>query len=63
MGSMVNFDRFSNFQEYKDYVERDFIKYKLEKNNWNVSKTSVEIDIQISHLYSKIDKYILKREE
>ena len=59
----LNFDSFSNFQEYKDYVERDFIKYKLEKNNWNVSKTADEIDIQRSHLYSKIDKYSLKREE
>lgn len=59
----LNFDSFANFQEYKDYVERDFIKYKLEKNNWNVSKTADEIDIQRSHLYSKIDKYSLKREE
>ncbi|WP_291402086.1 sigma-54 dependent transcriptional regulator [Daejeonella sp.] len=59
----LNFDSFTNFQEYKDYVERDFIKYKLEKNNWNVSKTADEIDIQRSHLYSKIDKYSLKREE
>jgi DNA-binding NtrC family response regulator len=59
----LNFDRFANFQEYKDFVEHDFIKYKLEKNNWNVSKTADEIDIQRSHLYSKIEKYSLKREE
>jgi two-component system nitrogen regulation response regulator NtrX len=59
----LNFDRFANFQEYKDFVERDFIKYKLEKNNWNVSKTADAIDIQRSHLYSKIEKYGLKREE
>jgi DNA-binding NtrC family response regulator len=58
-----NFDRFANFQEYKDFVECDFIKYKLEKNNWNVSKTADAIDIQRSHLYSKIEKFGLKREE
>jgi DNA-binding NtrC family response regulator len=58
-----NFDDFNNFQEYKDYAERNFIKYKLEKNNWNVSKTADDIDIQRSHLYSKIEKYSLKREE
>jgi DNA-binding NtrC family response regulator len=58
-----NFDQFSNFQEYKDSVERDYIKYKLEKNNWNVSKTADDIDIQRSHLYSKIEKYSLKRAE
>lgn len=62
-GSSLNFDRFSNFQEYKDYAERDYIKYKLEKNNWNVSKTADDIDIQRSHLYSKIEKYGLKRAE
>ncbi len=59
----VNFDSYANFQEYKDAVERDYIKYKLEKNNWNVSKTADDIDIQRSHLYSKIEKYGLKRAE
>lgn len=58
-----NFDQFTNFQEYKDYAEKDYIKYKLEKNNWNVSKTADDIDIQRSHLYSKIEKYGLKRSE
>ena len=57
----INFDMYANFQEYKDAVEKDYIKYKLEKNNWNVSKTADDIDIQRSHLYSKIEKYGLKR--
>ncbi|TKC05962.1 sigma-54-dependent transcriptional regulator [Pedobacter frigoris] len=56
-----NYDKFTNFQDYKDYAEREFIKFKLEKNNWNVSKTADDIDIQRSHLYSKIEKYGLKR--
>lgn len=56
------FDNFASFQEYKDHTERDFIKYKLEKNAWNVSKTADEIEIQRSHLYSKIEKFGLKRE-
>jgi len=59
----TNFDQFANFQEYKDYAEREYIKFKLEKNNWNVSKTADDIDIQRSHLYSKIEKYGLKRGE
>ncbi|WP_421939666.1 sigma-54-dependent transcriptional regulator [Pedobacter sp.] len=57
------FDSFNNFQDYKDHAEREFIKFKLEKNNWNVSKTADEIDIQRSHLYSKIEKFGLKRAE
>lgn len=57
----INLDKFTNFQAYKDTAERDFIKFKLEKNNWNVSKTADEIEIQRSHLYSKIEKFNLKR--
>ncbi len=56
-----NFDRYQSFQEYKEASEKEFIRYKLEKNNWNVSKTADDIDIQRSHLYSKIEKYSLKR--
>ncbi|WP_316752199.1 sigma-54 dependent transcriptional regulator [Pedobacter gandavensis] len=56
-----NYDSFSNFQDYKDHAEKEFIKFKLEKNNWNVSKTADDIDIQRSHLYSKIEKFGLKR--
>lgn len=58
----INYDKFESFQEFKDYAEREYIKYKLEKNSWNVSKTADEIDIQRSHLYSKIEKYQLKRD-
>lgn len=59
----TDFDQFANFQEYKDFAEREYIKFKLEKNNWNVSKTADDIDIQRSHLYSKIEKFGLKRGE
>lgn len=59
--SKLDYEKFNNFQDYKDHAEREFIKYKLEKNNWNVSKTADDIDIQRSHLYSKIEKFGLKR--
>lgn len=61
-GLSSTFDSFNNFQDYKDHAEKEFIKFKLEKNNWNVSKTADEIDIQRSHLYSKIEKFGLKRD-
>ena len=62
-GNALVYDKFSNFQDYKDYAEKEFIKFKLEKNNWNVSKTADDIEIQRSHLYSKIEKFGLKRAE
>lgn len=57
------YERFDRLQEFKDHVERIFIEEKLKKNGWNVAKTAIEIDIQRSHLYNKIDKYSLKRSE
>lgn len=56
------FDKFMKFQEFKEFIEKEFIEYKLNKYNWNVSKTADEIDIQRSHLYNKIEKFELKRD-
>jgi len=57
------YDKFDKFQEFKDNAEKSFILHKLKKNGWNIAKTAQEIDIQRSHLYNKIDKFGLKREE
>jgi len=59
----VMFKKFNKFQEFKDHIEKLFIEYKLRQNAWNISKTADEIDIQRSHLYNKIEKYDLKRQE
>jgi len=50
------------FQEFKDITEKMFLERQLERYEWNVSRTADEIDIQRSHLYSKIRKYGLERE-
>ncbi len=55
-------DGYSNLQDFKDHAEKLFLTHKLQKNNWNVSKTAEEVDIQRSHLYNKMDKYNLKRD-
>ncbi len=57
------FNRFTDFQEFKDAIEKDFIVKKLEQTNWNISKTAELIAIQRSHLYSKMEKFGLKRDE
>jgi len=58
-----NYETHQKFQDFKDHAEKSFLEHKLKKNNWNVSKTSEEIDIQRSHLYSKMEKYNLKRDK
>ena len=50
------------FQDFKDKAEALFLKRQLERFQWNVSRTADELDIQRSHLYTKIKKYGLLRE-
>lgn len=56
------FEKFTNFQDFKDAMEGEFIKLKLSKNAWNISKTAEEMEMQRSHLYSKMEKYDIKKE-
>jgi len=51
------------FQEFKDRAEAAFIKKKLEEHGWNISRTAEDLAIQRSHLYNKMKKFGLTREE
>ena len=51
------------FQEFKDSMEKAYLRKQLERCDWNISRTSDELGIQRSHLYTKIKKYGLSREE
>ncbi len=50
------------YQEFKDRSEAAFIKHMLDIHNWNISKTAEALDIERSHLYSKLKKYGLERQ-
>lgn len=54
-------DLSNSFQDFKEKAEKTFIEHQLELNNWNISKTAEVLDIQRSHLYSKIKKYGLEK--
>jgi DNA-binding NtrC family response regulator len=51
------------FQDFKDRAEAAFILQQLGANGWNISKTAEVLDIQRSHLYNKMKKYGLERQE
>lgn len=51
------------FQDFKEKVESLFIKKQLELHQWNISKTAEALDIQRSHLYTKMKRYGLMKEE
>lgn len=52
-----------SFQEFKDASEKIFITKKLKQYNWNISKTAEVLGIQRSHLYNKLKKYGIEKEE
>lgn len=50
------------FQDFKERAEAAFIKRQLELHKWNISKTAEALDIQRSHLYTKMKRYGLMKE-
>lgn len=45
------------FQEFKDFMEKEYIVRKLRENNGNVSRTARQLGMQRSNLYKKLEKY------
>ncbi|MDP2885420.1 MAG: sigma-54 dependent transcriptional regulator [Ignavibacteria bacterium] len=50
------------FQEFKERAEAAFVRRQLEQHKWNISKTAEALDIQRSHLYTKMKRYGLMKE-
>ncbi|HEY7751705.1 MAG TPA: sigma-54 dependent transcriptional regulator, partial [Ignavibacteriaceae bacterium] len=56
-------DTSNSFQEFKERAEKAFILKQLRENDWNISKTAEVLDIQRSHLYNKMKKYEIEKEQ
>jgi len=52
-----------DFTEARDQFEKRFIQRKLHEHDWNVSQTAETIGIQRSHLYNKLNKYGIERDD
>ena len=50
------------FQDFKERAEALYIKKQLELHKWNVTKTAEAMEIQRSHLYTKMKRYHLAKE-
>ena len=55
--------KFDQFQDFRDRAEKMFIEHKLEQFDWNISRTAEAIGIQRSHLYNKMGKYDIQRND
>lgn len=56
-------EAYDDFTDARDQFEKYFIERKLLEHDWNVSQTAETIGIQRSHLYNKLNKYGIEREE
>ncbi|NBB74620.1 MAG: response regulator [Bacteroidetes bacterium] len=54
---------YDDFTDARDQFEKIFIQQKLDAHDWNVSQTAKTIGIQRSHLYNKLNKYGIERDE
>ena len=54
---LSNIYELENLREARAYFEREFIRRKLEKNNWNISLTAQKIGIERTHLHRKMKAY------
>jgi len=50
-------------REFRDEVERDFIRLKLRANEWNISRTAQELGIERTNLHKRLRALGIEREE
>jgi two-component system nitrogen regulation response regulator NtrX len=53
-GMKSDYTAFKTLRDARENFEKDFILKKLQENNWNVSKTAEELEIERSNLHRKI---------
>jgi two-component system, NtrC family, nitrogen regulation response regulator NtrX len=56
-------DTSNSFQDFKDKAEKAFILKQLKLNDWNISRTAEILEIQRSHLYNKMKKFGIEKED
>lgn len=50
----MDFYNYKTIKEAREQFEKDFILKKLQENNWNISKTAEDLEIERSNLHRKI---------
>ena len=50
----TDYSSYKTLREARGQFEKDFIHKKLQENNWNISKTAEELEIERSNLHRKI---------
>jgi two-component system nitrogen regulation response regulator NtrX len=53
-GGKSDYSSFKTLREAREQFEKDFIIKRLQENNFNVSKTAEELEIERSNLHRKM---------
>ena len=53
-GIKTDYSSFKTLREAREQFEKDFILKRLQENNWNVSKTAEDLEIERSNLHRKM---------
>ncbi len=56
----TDYYNYKTMKEARDQFEKDFILKKLQENNWNISKTAEDLEIERSNLHRKIKSLGIK---
>jgi DNA-binding NtrC family response regulator len=60
-GKSLPFSRFQNLGQFLDYMQRGYLEYHLEKNNWQIGRTADAIQISKDQLITLMDTHGLKK--
>ena len=55
-----DFFALATLEEFRETIEKEFIRRKLEENSGNIKRTAERIGIQRSNLYKKLERYGMK---
>ena len=49
-------------REFRDHMEREYIRIKLDENGWNISRTATLLGIERTNLHKKMRALGISRE-
>ncbi len=52
-----------DFKEARKRFEQEYLRQRLEENNWNISQTAEQIGLERSHLHKKIKSLDIEIEQ
>ncbi|HNL27607.1 MAG TPA: helix-turn-helix domain-containing protein, partial [bacterium] len=59
----LNYEDGKTLKDFKEEAEKQYIIQVLQKNNWNVSRTAEELDVERTNLHKKLKQYNIEMDK